>query len=115
MRRTLTITAIGIALLVPSAAGAQQPNASAAAVREYEGAVVSIDRDRRTFRLRDSERGTIRIKVRRSTRFERIAGFGGLRTGMRNVEATVRRADGRWIAIVVERSGGGGEHRGDDD
>jgi hypothetical protein len=33
---------------------------------------------------------------------------------MRRVEATVRRVDGRWVAREVERSGGGGEHRGDD-
>jgi hypothetical protein len=34
---------------------------------------------------------------------------------MRRVEATVRRRDGRWIAIEVERSGGGGEHGDGDD
>ena len=38
---------------------------------------MSVNRDNRTFRLHDSERGTIRIKVTRSTRFERIAGFCG--------------------------------------
>jgi hypothetical protein len=70
---------------------------------------------RQPFRLHDSERGTVRIKVRRSTRFERIDGFSGLRRGQRNIEATVRRVDGRWVALEVERSGGGGEHGGDDD
>jgi hypothetical protein len=69
---------------------------------------------KKTFRLRDSERGTIRIKVTPGTRFERIAGFGALRVGMRNIEATVRRSNGRWVAIEVERSGGGGRHGGDD-
>jgi hypothetical protein len=34
---------------------------------------------------------------------------------MTNIEATVRRSDGRWVAREVERSGGGGEHGGDDD
>ena len=36
---------------------------------------------------------------------------------MRNIEATVRRSNGRWVAIKVERSGGGGNHGGggDDD
>jgi hypothetical protein len=47
-------------------------------------------------------------------RFERIAGFGALRRGMRRVEATVQRRNGRWVALEVERSGGGGEHGGDD-
>ena len=88
--------------------------AVAAAATEYEGTVVSVNRDNRTFRLHDSERGTIRIKVTSRTRFERIAGFSGLRKGMTRIEATVRRSNGRWVALEVERSGGGGRH-GDDD
>jgi hypothetical protein len=78
---------------------------------------VSVNRDARTFRLHDSERGTIRIRVTRSTDFERISGFSGLRKGMKRVEATVRRSNGRWVATEVERSGGGGSHGGggDDD
>ena len=75
---------------------------------------MSVNRDNRTFRLHDSERGTIRIKVTSRTRFERIAGFSGLRKGMTRIEATVRRSNGRWVALEVERSGGGGRH-GDDD
>jgi hypothetical protein len=91
---------------------------AATPVRHYEGTVVSVDRDARTFRLRDSERGTIRIRVTRTTRFERIGGFAGLRRGLTNIEATVRRSGGSWVARAVERSGGGGEHgggRGSDD
>jgi hypothetical protein len=87
---------------------------SASAATEYEGTVVSINKDRRTFRLQDAQRGTIRIKVTRNTVFERISGFGGLRVGMNRVEATVKRADGRWVALHVERSGGG-RHGGADD
>jgi hypothetical protein len=89
--------------------------ATASAATQYEGTVVSINKAKKTFRLRDSERGTIRIKVTRSTSFERISGFGGLRVGMNRVEATVRRSSGRWVATHVERSGGGGRHGGDDD
>jgi len=98
-----------VAIAVPARAGA--------ATREYEGTVVSVNRDAKTFRLRDSERGTIRIKVNRSTRYERLSGFGGLSAGLKNIEATVRRANGRWVALEVERSGGGGDHGddGDDD
>jgi len=87
---------------------------ASAATRQYEGTVVSVNRDNRTFRLHDSERATIRIKVRSSTRFERISGFSGLRKGLTRVEATVKRSNGRWVATEVERSGGGGQH-GDDD
>ena len=88
--------------------------AAAQAATQYEGTVVSVNRDNRTFRLHDSERGTIRIKVTSRTRFERIAGFSSLRKGMSAIEATVRRSNGRWVALAVERSGGGGRH-GDDD
>jgi hypothetical protein len=42
--------------------------------------------------------------VTRNTRFERIAGFSGLRAGLRNIEATVRRSNGTWVAVEVERS-----------
>jgi hypothetical protein len=42
---------------------------------------VSVNRDSRSFRLRDSERGTVRIRVTRNTRFERIAGFRRLERG----------------------------------
>ena len=102
------------ALLIPILAAGLAAPASAQAV-EYEGTVVSVNREDRTFRLNDTERGTIRIKVRKRTRWERVAGFGALREGMTNIEATVRRRDGRWVAIEVERSGGGGQHGGDDD
>ncbi len=101
-----------IAVAALAVAAAAPPAASAAVVREYEGTVASVDRDSRTFRLRDSERRTIRIRVTRNTRFERIAGFSGLRAGLRNVEATVRRSNGTWVAVEVERSGGGGDHGG---
>jgi hypothetical protein len=104
-----------IALIAGLAVLALTAPATASAATQYEGTVVSVDRDNRTFRLHDSERGTIRIKVTSRTRFERIAGFSGLRTGMTRIEATVRRANGRWVALAVERSGGGGRHGGDDD
>ncbi|HYJ00546.1 MAG TPA: DUF5666 domain-containing protein [Thermoleophilaceae bacterium] len=85
-------------------------------LREFEGTVVSVNRDARTFRLHDSERGTKRIKVTSRTRFERVAGFSGLKAGQRNIEVkTRRRVNGVWRAIEVERSGGGGEHGGDDE
>jgi hypothetical protein len=99
----LLTTVAAIALAAPAAASAA----------EFEGTVVSVNRDNRTFRLHDSERGTVRIKVTRRTRFERIAGFGSLRKGMTRIEATVHRSNGRWVASEVERSGGG--RHGDDD
>jgi hypothetical protein len=89
--------------------------ATASAATQYEGKVVGISKERKTFRLNDAQRGTIRIKVTRNTTFERIAGFSALRVGMNRVEATVKRSNGRWVALHVERSGGGGRHGGADD
>jgi hypothetical protein len=85
---------------------------TASAATQFEGKVVSINKQERTFRLQDTQRGTVRIKVTRNTTFERIDGFAGLRVGMTRVEATVKRANGRWVATHVERSGGGGQHGG---
>ena len=97
---------------VPAIAGAAP--APAVAATEYEGTIVSVDRATRTFRLRDSERGTIRIRVTAATRYERLAGFRSLRRGMTRIESTVRRTNGRWTATSVERSGAGTRHGGDD-
>lgn len=117
MRRKFFLTAAlaALALAASSVPASAAPVAGSAALREFEGTVVSKNSAARTFRLRDSERGTIRIRVTRNTRFERVDGFAGLKVGATNIEATVRRSDGRWIAVEVERSGGGGEHGGDDD
>jgi hypothetical protein len=89
--------------------------ASASLTRQYEGTVLSVDRSARTFRLRDSERGTITVKVTARTSYERVRGLRGLRAGMTRIEADVRRSNGRWVATHVERSGGGGQHGGGDD
>ena len=86
--------------------------ATASAATQYEGKVVSVNKAKRMFRLANAERGTIRIKVTRNTTFQRIAGFGALHVGMRRVEAAVKRSNGRWLALHVERSGGGGRHGG---
>jgi streptogramin lyase len=111
--KTITLSAAVVAASAAAAAGASAaPAAGAAAAQQYEGTVVSVDRAAKTFRLRDSERGTIRIKVTARTSFERINGLRGLKAGMRNVESTVRRAGGAWVALSVERSGGGGDHGG---
>jgi hypothetical protein len=106
---------IGIVLTVALALSVAVAGASAAPLREFEGKVVSVDRGNRTFKLKDAERGTVRIKVKRSTAFERINGFAGLHAGLKRVEVNARRSHGKWVAASVERSGGGGRHGGDDD
>jgi hypothetical protein len=121
MRLKLTFPAVLVAAVavaasaVPASAGVQAPG-----LTEFDGTVLSKNRDNRSFRLRDFERGTVRIFVTRNTRFERIAGFAGLKVGARNIESVVRKRDGRWVAVEVERSGrddraDGDDHGGDDD
>jgi hypothetical protein len=114
LSRTLVPLAL-VTAAVAAAPATAAPAAGSAALREYEGTVVSVNRATNSFRLRDTERGTVRIRVTRNTRFERIDGLSGLRAGMTNIESVVRRSNGRWVALEVERSGGGGEHGGDDD
>jgi len=109
MKAIRCITVLAAALIAFSAT-----TAGAAAVREFEGTVASVNREAKTFRLKDVERGTVRIKVTRNTRFERIDGFAALKAGAKRIEATVKRKNGAWVALEVERSGGGGEHGGGD-
>jgi hypothetical protein len=115
MRLIRPITAFA-AVAACSAVAATSASAAPAqgTARQFEGTVVSVNVENRTFRLRDTERGTVRIRVTASTRFERLSGLRALRAGMRNIESRVRRSGGDWVAIEVERSGGGGSHGGDD-
>lgn len=108
MKSIAIIATVG-ALAVPVAAPL---GAGAAVNKQYEGTVVSVDRSARTFNLRDSQRGTIRVRVTSSTTFQRVGGFSGLRAGMTRIEAIVKRSGGAWVATHVERSGGGGSHGG---
>jgi len=113
---TIIVLAAALTIALVPAAGAGTTAAQGAAqLSEFEGTVVSVNRDARTFRLRDNERGTARIKVTRRTHFERLGGFSGLRPGLRRIEAKVQRRGGVWVASEVERSGGGGEHGGGGD
>src|SRR3954454_2598745 len=91
----LATLALGATATATSAASTEPATAKAAAARHFEGTVVSVNRDKRTFRLRDSERGTVRIRVTRSTSFERISGFSGRRAGPTPGSATGRPSGGR--------------------
>jgi hypothetical protein len=115
-----SITALAAMVAATAAAAPTGAAAPAQTLREFEGTVVSKNREARSFRLRDEGR-TVRIFVTRGTRFERLSGFAGIRVGARNIESTVRRRNGRWVALEVERSGrndrggGGRDDRGGDD
>ena len=112
----LAAALLALSASVVAWAGAASPERQAsAAARHFEGTVLSVNRDAKTFRLRDAERGTKRFKVTANTRFERVNGLAGLKAGAKNIEVTAKRKNGKWIALEVGRSGGGGQHRGGDD
>src|SRR6185436_18836896 len=87
--------------------------ASAAAIRHVEGRVTAIDRAARTFTVRDAERGTLKVKVTTTTKFERVT-FSSLRTGTR-VDVRAKRVAGAWNATKVERGEIGDNHDAGDD
>ena len=118
MRKTVAVAAALAALGSTAAvAGAAQPAApkapaTQAATRQYEGTVVSVNRGARTFRLRDSERGTVTIRSPATPASSASAASPACAPAMTRIEANVRRSNGAWVARSVERSGGGGEHGG---
>ena len=110
-----SLAVLAAVLMATAAAGAAGAAAPAQAQTAFDGTVVSKNTNNRSFRLRDAERGTVRIYVTRNTRFERVNGFAGLKVGARNIESIVRKRNGRWIALEVERSGRVADDRGRDD
>lgn len=84
-----------------------------AALKHFDGTVVSKDAKAKTFRI-STQSGTLRIKVNSGTEFERIAGgFGGLRKGLA-IEVDARQTSKGLVAIQVEPRGGNGGGGGDD-
>ena len=96
------IAAAGAGATATSSTAAKAPTtASTAATRHVEGRVTAIDRSARTFTVRDAERGTLKVTVTSSTRFERVT-FSSLRTGTR-VDVRATRVGSAWRATKVER------------
>jgi hypothetical protein len=113
MRNKLTIavatTALAAGGFAATGAGATQDAAThtTAATRHAEGRVTAVNPSARTFTVRDTERGTLTVKVTRSTKFEGIT-FASLRTGKR-VDVRAKRVAGAWNATKVERGDDVGE------
>jgi hypothetical protein len=95
-----------------------------AALRHFEGTVLSKNSDNRTFRIEKENGNRARFHVNGATEFQRIpGGFSGLHRGLR-VEVSAKRTDNGLLAKRVEKrrasSGGGGgddgrHHGGGDD
>ena len=104
----LTIAVLAAALAVGVIAAPAQ-----AALRHFDGTVLSKDSDSRTFRIATESGNRLRIKVNGTTEFERIAGFGALHKGMR-IEVDAVRTDSGLLAKQVEPQGGSGGGGADD-
>lgn len=78
-----------------------------AALRHIDGTVVAKDSSNRTFKISTQSGNRLRIKVTSATKFQRIAGFGGLHQGLRVEVEAKSTADGL-VAVQVETPGGGG-------
>ena len=108
------IAAAGAGATASKTSSAKTPTtATTAATRHVEGRVTAINRSARTFTVRDAERGTLRVKVTSSTKFERVT-FSALRTGSR-VDVRAKRVAGAWNATKVERGEVGDDHDAGDD
>jgi hypothetical protein len=115
------VAAVGAGATASSTSSATSPaTATTAVTRHVEGRVTAINRSARTFTVRDAERGTLKVKVTSTTKFEDVR-FSTLRTGTR-VEVRAKRVAGAWNATKVERDDdvdddhdSGDDHGGDDD
>jgi hypothetical protein len=108
MTQRLFIAVLAIASIAAIAAPAPS---GAAVTRHFDATVISKSPTTRTFKANVEHRGVMRFKVTRSTRFERVAGFSGIRRGLA-IEVIAKRVDGRWRATFIERPGHGGDRRG---
>jgi hypothetical protein len=111
------VAAIAAALMLGVLATASQ-----AALRHFDGSVVSRNVAAKTFQITTQGGSKVTLRVNASTVFERIAGgFGGLRQGML-IQVDAVTANGGLIAKKVEPQssggggggGGGGGHGSDD-
>ena len=114
------INRLSAVLAAAVVAGAVAPGAMAQAAsappvaRHFDGTVASVAKQTQAFRMRTESGRILRLKVKSTTRFERIAGFAGLAQGQ-VIEVTARRRDGRWVALEVERRRDSDRRGGRDD
>jgi Domain of unknown function (DUF5666) len=118
MKTTLTVLAAtaslaAAGLATTAAVAAPTAAVSAASVRHAEGRVTAIDRSARTFTVRDAQRGTLKVKVTASTKFERIT-FSSIRVNSK-VDVRAVKSGATWRATKVERATALGNHDRNDD
>lgn len=91
------------ALLAAAVFGALVASDAQAALRHFDGKVLSKNNAAHTFRVRTENGNRIRFRVNGKTEFERIpGGFSGLERGLR-VEVDAKRTDHGLLAKQVEK------------
>jgi hypothetical protein len=101
-----------VSVMVAAPGATATPKAgTASSLREFKGRIVSINRDRHTFRIRRGRSGPYgearpakKIKATRKTRYERpLRHFSDLHKGLR-IHVKAKRKNGRWVAVKIERA-----------
>jgi cold shock CspA family protein len=109
------VPAVTLAVIVLTCLlGALVATEAQAALRHFDGTVLSKNSDARTFRIESENGRNVKFRVNRSTEFERVpGGFSGLHRGLK-VEVDAKRTDRGLLARQVEkhRCGGGGGGNG---
>jgi uncharacterized protein DUF5666 len=112
LKRAPAVTLAAV-VLVAALFGALAVSQAQAALRHFDGTVLSKNSEARTFRIETEHGRNVRFRVNRFTQFERIdGGFSGLHRGLR-VEVDAKRTDRGLLARQVERhrrGGGSGRH-----
>ena len=101
---TVTLAVIALTCLV----GVLAATSAHAALRHFDGTVLSKNSDERTFRIETEQGRNVKFRVNRFTEFERIdGGFSGLHRGL-PVEVDAKRTDNGLLAVQVEKDRPGG-------
>jgi hypothetical protein len=111
--KRIPVVALTMIVLVAALFSALAVSQAQAALRHFDGTVLSKNSDSRTFRIETEHGRNVKFHVNRSTEFERIpGGFSGLHRGL-SVEVDAKRTENGLLARQVEkhdRGGGGGRH-----
>ena len=99
--------ALVVALTVIGLLAAGDANA---ALRHFDGTVLSKNRAEKTFRVNTQSGRVVKFRVNATTKFERIGGgFSGLHPGLA-IQVDAKRTSRGLLARLVESRGGSGGH-----
>ena len=102
--KRIPVVALTVIVLVAALFSALAVSQAQAALRHFDGTVLSKNSDSRTFRIETEQGRNVKFRVNRSTEFERIqGGFSGLHRGLR-VEVDAKRTDNGLLARQVKNA-----------